>query len=154
MLPSPLDQIRVLQESYSATSLPARNIRHALEEYTAKSGVFLGAREITWITGRTIDLRGGVCVAAPTVNLLAVETLKLGVGDGSDPFQFFASSQLSIGADEVYIGKVLLHRAPPSVTLSCNRVTFLSPSGIPHPLVDVVKRWATNPEMEIEQVDE
>ena len=154
--PTPSDIVLRLRDEYSGGSMYGNQSLVAHVRTSINNTGFMGSSTVVFLTSMdSIVHEAPACIAAPLVNMVAKNTINLGMtGQGSQPVpvRLFAPQGLTITAKHLSIGDVSVLTEPKNALLSCSKLTLSKSTEEEPAYFEVVRSWAINDDMEVEVV--
>lgn len=140
--------INNLMQQYSGGVQFGREyVQLSVEESMHNTG-FLGSLKIVEINSNNeIKMEAPACVAAPRVNMVALNRIELGLQGQNNqpvPIRFFIPEKFSLSAKEIVLGKVHFLCKPNTATISCEKLKLIIFGQEGQENIDTVKSWLTN----------
>ncbi len=115
---------------------------------------FMGAREfLLMTTPEPITHESPACIASPVVKMYTLGTITLGLTQQSlmsIPVRVFAPEELTFIARHICIGNIEFLIEPRTVSIACQKLSFIKTTEEEPPCFEIVKSWTMSEKTEIE----
>lgn len=117
---------------------------------------FIGSANVVFLTSLdAIVHEAPGCIAAPLVNMIAKNSISLGMAGKRDqpgPVQLYAPTKLSITTKHLSVGDLMILVEPEHGFVACKKLTLSKSTEEDPDYFETVKSWAINDDMDVEVI--
>ncbi|MBN9377476.1 MAG: hypothetical protein BGO14_10305 [Chlamydiales bacterium 38-26] len=117
---------------------------------------FMGSANVAFLTSLdAIVHEAPGCIAAPLVNMIAKNSISLGMAGKRDqpvPVRLYAPTKLSITTKHLSVGDLMILVEPEHGFVACKKLTLSKSTEEDPDYFEIVKSWVINDDMDVEVI--
>lgn len=150
------DMIDTFKNEYSSGVIFSKDSLSVFAKDHLRNDGFLGSHNVVFLTCQdSIVQEAPGCIAAPLVNMVALNRLSLGAeGQGSQPvpLRIFTPRQFTLTSKELSVGDVSFLTEPIHGFISCKKLTLIQRTDEEPSSFELIKSWLMDDATEIERI--